>query len=246
MKGAMRSSRSSRRLPLASALLALSLTGCGSTPASPAPAQPETDSGFSGDAVTAEAEVASEAAPEDTAPPVVCDPPSIESACKNGASIIRGVVRLAPGLVPSVGTVGRIVIGLTHHRGLGEYAQGGHLHWYKVLPKKDLAAGPIPFQLDMCGGGTAMWSEDNCEFNLVVLLDANGNNGVTGEGWQQVPDPGEPATRKVIDLSCRGESPCLDVVLDCVDGASCVSYTDPGACKCAAKTCDSPSTICKP
>jgi len=219
--------------------LAALLIGCGSSANSPA-ASTESDTG----APATDAPAETTPPEEDTAPTVTCDPP-IESKCGNPASVIRGVVRLAPGLVPEKGTVGRIIIGLTHHRELGEYAQGGHLHWYKVMPKKDLAAGPVPFQIDMCGSGTAMWSEDNCEFNLVVLLDTNANNGVTGDGWAQVPDPGEPATRKVLDVSCKGTSQCLDVVLDCVDGASCVSYTDPGACKCAATTCDSPSVVCR-
>jgi len=128
------------------------------------------------------------------------------------------------------------------HRRYGHSEHGGHPHWLERIPNVDLAQ-PVPFQIDMCSGNAEMWSEENCEFNLIVVLDGNGNN--TFETLNVAPDPGEPAALKVVELSCRGTSPCLDVPLDCVDGVGCVAYEPPGDCVCAPESCNSDSAICQ-
>ena len=158
------------------------------------------------------------------------------SACGNEASILRGTVRLAPGLKPK-NTTGDLYIALAHEAYAG--GQGGGFHWDTTVHDVDLSAGPVPFELDMCQGGE-MWSEDNCSYGLVVVLDANGNNGAH---WF-LPDEGEPSTRVPgLTVSCTGESPCLDVVLDCVDGDTCVTFAEQ-ACQCADETCNSDYALC--
>jgi hypothetical protein len=93
----------------------------------------------------------------------------------------------------------------------------------------------------MCDDGE-MWSEENCDYGLLAVLDVNGNNF---DGSTQLPDAGEPATRYApLDLSCEGESPCLDIVLDCLDGASCVTFTPPRVCACADESCGSDYALC--
>jgi hypothetical protein len=171
------------------------------------------------------------------AAPVVCGPPT-SSACGNPASVVRGSIRLLPGVAPAA-TAGQLVIALTHYRE-GDGAKGGVPHASVTIPGVDLAKGPVPFQLDMCTD-SAMWSEDNCEYNLVAILDTNTNNDLLHLG----PDPGEAATRiGGILLSCRGTSPCLDVVLDCTAGSSCTSFVDPSVCRCAMNGCMSDYAEC--
>ena len=88
---------------------------------------------------------------------------------------------------------------------------------------------PAELAFDFCVGGE-MWSEENCEYNLWAFLDQNGNGTL---------DAGEPAGRAVHELSCRATGPaCWPVVLDCLDGMSCASFTDPGACPCATPSCE--------
>jgi len=115
-----------------------------------------------------------------------------------------------------------------------------------VINDVDLAAGPVPFELDMCDGNAAMWSEDNCEYNLVVVLDTNHNNGPSGSSLNLIPDPGEVGWHKLFDLSCKGQSECFDVQFDCLDGQPCIAYEDLGSCKCAPETCNSESIACTP
>jgi hypothetical protein len=183
-----------------------------------------------------------DAAPPDMAPQLTCGAPKA-SACSNPASVVRGMVRLGPGVVPT-STAGQLVVALTHYRE-GEGSFGGYPHAGITIPTIDLAKGPVPFQVDMCSNGE-MWSEDNCEYNLIVILDTNKNNGFD----QLLPDPGEAATRiGNVLLSCTGESQCMDVVLDCTAGASCTQYFDPmpvGYCKCAMPGCKSQIIECTP
>lgn len=134
---------------------------------------------------------------------------------------------------------------LLHHR-LGLGSEGGYDHSHVNIPDVDLADGPVEFALDMCQGGE-MWSEDACEFNVIAVLDTNGNNTAPAEEFfvNKVPDDGEAATRVgPIEISCTGDSPCLDLVLECTDGQSCVSFSDPGGCSCAPTTCNSPMLLC--
>ena len=159
------------------------------------------------------------------------------SVCDNEASMLRGTVRLAPGLSPK-NTSGDLFIALAHETYAGN--QGGGYHIHTLEQGVDLAAGPASFELDMCAGA-AMWSEENGTYGLVVVLDANGNNGA----HLFLPDEGEPATRVAgLDVSCHGESPCMDVVLDCVEGRSCVTFADE-PCTTGDETCSSHYALCK-
>ncbi|MCO4772990.1 MAG: hypothetical protein KDA24_23355 [Deltaproteobacteria bacterium] len=177
-----------------------------------------------------------------TAAPAVyvpeCGPP-MQGACDNEASIVRGTVRLGESLIGE-DPEGDLIISLTHLR-LGGGAGGGFFHAQTVIEDVDLSAGPVPFQLDMCSGG-AMYSEENCEYNLIAVLDRNGN----GSG-AITPDDGEP-TGRIGDLSvsCGGDAPCVDLVLDCTDGLDCVAFEDPSeTCSCASDACESIYAACE-
>jgi hypothetical protein len=116
-------------------------------------------------------------------------------------------------------TDGNLVAALTH-ADLGSGSSGGVYHMHDVVNGVDLADGPIEFALDMCLG-SEMWSSDWGDYNLILILDTNGNNSA---GTNLLPDAGEASARTVITLGSTGESPCLPTPLDCVDGASCVRF----------------------
>jgi len=163
-------------------------------------------------------------------------------------SVVRGVAQLAPGFHPSAGTKGDLVMYLTHeYEGNGAY--GGVFHAVDLVPNVDLSAGPVPFQIDMCHNDIAMYSEDDCAFNLIVILDTNGNNydpDPNNFNPNVIPDVGEAASRQVVSVSCQGESQCLSTVLGCADGQSCIAFTDPtAACTCAPSTCNSDLVLCQ-
>jgi hypothetical protein len=171
---------------------------------------------------------------------VSCPPVSV-SVCGKTASLIRGVARLDPDVTPPAGAAGTLVIALTH-RALGETQTGGVFHSMITFPDVDLAAGPVPFSIDMCQGGE-MWSEENGGFNLIAILDTNGNN----QQFDSLqPDPGEAAMRGELEISCHMPSPCLDVELNCVTGAGCVAFSEPPGCGCSQPACNSPINACCP
>lgn len=162
-----------------------------------------------------------------------CAAPVTPSACDNPSSVIRGTATLAVADGP---TTGNLLL-LLNHEYLGGGATGGVPHTGVFYADIDLADGPVPFEIDMCSNGE-MWSEENCEFVLHVALDLDGDNEI---------DPGEPTGSAVaLFLSCTGESMCLDVSLDCVDGTSCVAFEDPTICGCAGngESCNSPIVAC--
>ncbi|HWB74358.1 MAG TPA: hypothetical protein VG755_05370 [Nannocystaceae bacterium] len=161
----------------------------------------------------------------------VCDPPLTQSACGNPNSIVRGTATVGDG-APTTGT---LLLALTHQY-LGDGASGGIYHISATIPAVDFAAGPVPFELDMCAGGE-MWSEENCEFQISVALDAN-DNGVI--------DAGDPTGKQFVFVSCTGDNPCLELALDCTDGTSCVAFPDPGYCACPGngQVCNSPIVAC--
>jgi len=162
-----------------------------------------------------------------------CDQP-LKSACSDRSSVIRGQVTLGGGLTASTGD---LFVALVHEVIGG--ADGGAYHTSVAVQGVDLSE-PVPFALDMCAGGR-MWSEENCEYSLQVILDLNGNQGPLN----LLPDPGEPAHRvKGIWLSCAEASPCLDVVLDCDSGADCATFDDLSDCACDATSCDSEFGLC--
>lgn len=178
-----------------------------------------------------------EAADDDDAAPMpfAADCSAIEveeTICTNNpgspGSWIRGQVVLSDELLASLpDTTGDLQIILTHSN-LGGAEGGGFLHTATTVPNVDLADGPVDFAFDMCAGGE-MFSEENCAYNLIAILDQNGNNGPS----DYVPDEGEAAFRLPdVWLSCDSASPCLTLELDCTDGADCVAYEDPGNCAC--------------
>jgi hypothetical protein len=158
-------------------------------------------------------------------------------------SVVTGVAQLAAGFIPDAGTKGTLEAFLTHvYEGSG--AQGGVFHAEQHVSNVDLANGPVQFQIDMCHNDIAMYSEDDCAFNLIVILDTNGNNNESNDNY--VPDVGEAASRQVVSVSCVGPAQCVSVTLGCQDGLSCVAFTDPtNACTCAANTCNSDLVLCQ-
>jgi hypothetical protein len=162
-----------------------------------------------------------------------CSPASVQSACGKPDSIVRVVAKLGNALSDASGT---LRVHLNHYR-LGSAGTGGVPH--TEGSKANVTVGPskeVEVQFDMCTGGE-MWSEDNCEFNLVAWVDKNNDN---------VIDSGEPAARTLLSLSCKASGPaCVGMILDCTSGASCASFTDPGYCSCSPpKTCNSPIQAC--
>jgi hypothetical protein len=162
-------------------------------------------------------------------------------------SVVRGVAQLAPGFNPPAGTRGDLVMYLTHEYE-GQGAVGGIFHAVDRIPNVDLSAGPVPFQIDMCHNDIAMYSEDDCAFNLILILDTNGNNFDPDPSHlqNQIPDIGEAVSRQLVSVSCQGPSQCLSATLGCADGQSCVAFADPtDACVCAPQTCNSDYRLCQ-
>ena len=168
-----------------------------------------------------------------------CVTPAITSLCDNPASIVHGTVQLPDG---AENTEGNLVIGMMHRR-MGDPTEGGHPHWGWGYVDVDLTE-PYPFEIDMCAGNAVMWSEENCEYHLIVILDRNTNNGMGGSQFF-TPDEGENAAMEVFDLSCHAEGEtCMNITLDCVAGAGCIDYEEPETCTCAEDVCPSESGIC--
>ena len=163
------------------------------------------------------------------------------SGCDNTASIVRGEVRLA---VDGGATEGDLVV-MLHHARYGAHIPGNHygegVHGWVAYRDIDLAAGPVAFEIDMCNASmsTEMWSEENCEYNLIAILDQDGDNAVeAGEVPNAIPSPGEPTGHTELWLSCHGESPCVELVLDCADGGTCLPPEDDlEPCTCTTPSC---------
>lgn len=163
----------------------------------------------------------------DAGPPPAggCATSTLGSPC-GPQGVLRVAARLGAGMPSMSGTLD---IRLSHYR-LGEGASGGIPHTGTTSAASMSASADTQVAFDLCTGGE-MWSEDNCEYNLWGFLDLNSNT---------VVDPGEPAGRTLADVSCRAPgSPCFMLVLDCIDGPSCVGFVDPGGCTCATPTCTS-------
>lgn len=132
------------------------------------------------------------------------------------------------------------------HAAMGDPEDAGHPHFLWTFPDVDLSE-PVPFRVDMCDGNAVMWSEENCGFNLIALLDTNGNNGLSGPAMFH-PDVGEPTGLvPLFDLSCHADGPtCLGTLeLTCTDGGACLHTEPPGDCVCAEDSCDSEAAICE-
>lgn len=123
---------------------------------------------------------------------------------------------------------------------------GGHPHAYKYLRRVDTTAGAVPFSIDLCQLGTAMYSEENRGFNLVVMLDLDGSNDPNKGSAAMTPQVGEAIAMKPIDISCRTASPCLDLELKCTDGEACTTFTPTllAECKCGTSSCPTDDKLC--
>lgn len=176
------------------------------------------------------------------------------SKCKpaNPGSVIRGIAHFDPAKYAAGGPDGgaiapRLAIFLAHRQyaEVPEHALGGHPHGHKTMENVDVTSGEIPFAIDLCELGVAMWSEDNCDFNLILILDKDGNNEASLASINMVPDQGELSKSTVVQVSCRGTSACMDITLDCAEGQKCVNYDTPSTCACAAESCNSDAITCK-
>lgn len=145
-----------------------------------------------------------------------CNAPTT-SACGNLGSLVRGVVTLAAGTNPD-STSGTLFVALTH-RDFGDGAIGGSGHAAQSYGTVDLSSGSAKFELDMCSTAE-MWSETYGLYNLVIILDTNGDQGF----GNFLPDEGEAAHRLEFNVNPSTSSPCEEIALDCVAGASCTQY----------------------
>jgi hypothetical protein len=131
--------------------------------------------------------------------------------------MIRGVVTLPEGAEV---TAGNLTVYLTHGC-LGQEAFGGYPHVGTVVEDVDFADGPVTFELDMCPGGE-MWTDEWGPYNLIAILDTNGNNTAS---TVKAPDQGEPSTRYFpVELLAGAESQCFTLTLDCTSGKDCISF----------------------
>jgi hypothetical protein len=128
------------------------------------------------------------------------------SKCRpaNAASVIRGVAHFDPAKFaggPDGGdAVPRLAIFLAHRQYalIPEHALGGHPHADEIMENIDVTKGEIRFAIDLCEHGVAMWTEDNCDFNLILILDKNGNKGPDLTSINMVPDKGELSKMTVV------------------------------------------------
>ena len=115
----------------------------------------------------------------------------------------------------------------------------------------DPSKGEVPFAIDMCDLGTSMWSEENGAFHLVLMLDETGANDLdkatSNEDAIVIGTAGKGELVKMVDVevSCKGTSACLDVKVDCADGASCLTFQPVKSCAKKLPGCNSASAFCK-
>jgi hypothetical protein len=213
-----------------SALAGLSLTGCSRASAPPA------------DLAMGPADLGSS-----------CAAPPSASQCGIDGSWVRGIARFDPAHF-AAGAQPILRVALRHNFVLvsGESTIGGRLHTWESIPIDDVSAGKIEFAIDMCGQGTAMWSEENGPYNLVLSIDENGNNDLDTATSNidavtiAKPDPGE-LTKMVgaVTVSCNGTPACLDLTLDCTAGTACTTFTPLTSCAKTTPGCMSDSALCK-
>lgn len=222
-------------LPLALFLL----SGCGS--------QGGAATATSTNPVDADAGADAAASPADVAP--ACVAPK-KSGCGIDGSWITGVAHFDPAKVKNT-TSSKLRVALRHGFSLisGEEKIGGRLHAYSSF-KVDVSKGEIAFSVDMCDLGTAMWSEENGPFHLVLFIDENGNNDLDTASSNEdaiviaTPDPTELQSLTDVTISCHTGPQCLDVKLDCT-GSSCLTITPITDCKKKTPGCKSADAFCK-
>ena len=182
---------------------------------------------------------------DDTGVPDKCMPATAASKCMNPSSIVRGIATFDPShFQPGAKPALRIALRHGFIIDQGEEKFGGRLHAYvnKAIP--DLSSGQVAFSIDMCLFGTAMWSEENDKFNLVVHIDENGNNDLLKNG-SPTPDPGELVKLVQVEVSCNAPSPCVELKLDCMAGESCTTITPLTSCTKKMPCCSSDSVYCQ-
>jgi hypothetical protein len=179
-----------------------------------------------------------------------CVSPVPTSKCnpQNPGSVVRGVLTFDPTHF-SDGENVNLAMFLYHQWIMepGENQIGGHPHAYKYVKGVDVTTGQLQFDIDLCELGVAMYSEENCAFNLVVMLDENGDNDPDARGESALtPTKGELVKLMSLDVSCHGDSQCVAVTADCTGGVACTTFTPiaMSSCICAADSCPSQSVIC--
>jgi hypothetical protein len=223
-------------------LAALSLQACSSASSTAT----STDGTTAADAA-ASAE-ATDAGPAPDAGPACAAPK--KSGCGVDGSWITGVAHFDPAKVGNKVNA-KLRVSLRHGFSLinGEERIGGRLHAYDSF-KLDATKGEIAFSVDMCGLGTAMWSEENGPFHLVLFIDENGNNDLDNASSNQdaivyaTPDATELQKLVDVTVSCHSGAQCLDVNLDCT-GASCLNITPITSCTKKTPSCKSADAFCK-
>lgn len=230
------------------AVLSTSLLACFA--ACPGPAVP-VDAGMELDAGDVVADAGAPDAGQPDAGPPVCAAATITSSCGDGA-LVRGVAYFDPSRVPDGGApVLRLALRHVFVVVPGEEHIGGRLHANLNVPVTDVASGAVPFTLDMCMFGTAMWSEENGTFHLVGILDLNANNNIDDALTMEQatamgrPDFYEPAGMVDVDVSCHQPSPCVALRLDCIDGALCTTVTPVASCTRKTPACPSDDLFCQ-
>jgi hypothetical protein len=132
----------------------------------------------------------------------------------------------------------------------GEENIGGRLHMFSSIKLTDWSSGVVPFAIDMCSLGTAMWSEENGTFNLIASIDENANNNLalatSNEDAITIAtiDPGELTKRVDVDVSCNAAPACLDIKLDCTEGSKCTTITPMASCAKKNPGCTSDDAFC--
>jgi hypothetical protein len=187
----------------------------------------------------------------DAAPAEKCAAVPKASKCATDGAWVRGIVHFDPKKVTSQKPVLRIALRHSFTLVAGEEAIGGRLHTFLSVPVTDPTTGEIPFALDMCRFGTGMFSEENGPFHLIAMLDENANNDLdtatTNEEAVTIatPDKGELVKMTTLDISCHAASSCLDITLDCTDGAACTTFAPMASCAKKTPSCKSADSFCK-
>lgn len=187
----------------------------------------------------------------DATPAEKCAAVPKASKCATDGAWVRGIVHFDPKKVTSAKPVLRLALRHSFTLVAGEEAIGGRLHTFLSVPVTDPSTGEIPFALDMCRFGTGMFSEENGPFHLVLILDENDNNDLDAARTNEesitiaTADKGELVKMTTLDLSCHAASPCLDVTLDCTDGASCTTFAPIASCTKKTPGCKSADSFCK-
>lgn len=188
-------------------------------------------------------------ASEPPAGPSSCAAPPSKSTCGESAWV-RGVAHFDPAKLKA-GSKPVLRVALRHGFVMvhGEETIGGRLHGYVSVPVKDPSKGEQAFAIDMCDFGTSMWSEENGAFNLVVIIDENGDNDLDEATSNMeaitmgTPSKGELVKMASLDVSCTGKSACLDMKIDCT-GASCLTIKPVESCAKKLPGCNSDSAFC--